>query len=173
MQLDLFVIICLHFTRQTFSLWNGDLTIIPAAALQRAVKMSHVLDFRGGLGGRANAPFIARLEGRDGWLWKIAANLWNKKPWRNTDDEITPGTRRNAYRERCSSRGPKTDPQLCEIRRIFSSSALRLLSKNPGKQLYCRCDTAVSPQMVQSGCKSWESMTPSSLPSRRKTWFLI
>lgn len=135
MQLDLFVIICLHFTRQTFSLWNGDLTIIPAAALQCAMKTSHVLDFRRGLWGRANAPFIAQLERRDGWLWKITANLWNKKPWRNTDDEITPGTRRNAYRERCFSRGPKTDPQLCEIRRIFSSSVLKLLSKNPGKQL--------------------------------------
>lgn len=79
----------------------------------------------------AGMHFITQQEERDRWLWKITANLWNKKPWQNTDDEITL-RRWNACLERFFSWG-QTDPQLCEIRRIFSSLALKRLSPNPGK----------------------------------------
>lgn len=52
--------------------------------------MSHVFYFRKDFK-EANTPFITQQKEWDGCLWKITANLWNKKPWQNTDDEITAG----------------------------------------------------------------------------------
>lgn len=70
---------------------------------------------------------------RDGWLWKIITNQWNKKPRQNTDDAIT--LWRDGMRIMSDvPAGGRADPRLCEIRRIFGSSVLKPLSQNPGKQ---------------------------------------
>lgn len=72
------------------------------------------------------------------------------------------GQRWNAYHERCSSRG-QTDPQLCEIRRIFSSSELKLLSQNPGKH-FITVATQLSAPYGPTGVQGWR---------KRDTVFII